>query len=82
MRTIKEIESNADRIKQAMKTIFLQSAILYEEYQSMALEETGHTDPQIERMRSTLDNAWNVLNTMRQMEEDLASDKRCWSKRD
>ena len=75
MRTAKDIADNQLEIRNAMRTIQVQIALLETEYQQQAAANLGHRLAQWDEMKAQLETAYDALNAMWHMELDAADNK-------
>lgn len=76
MRTIETIEQNITAIHSAMYVIQNQITLLENEYQAIAIEETGDRYDGWDEMKAKLQTAWDSLNQLWHMEADIVSTMR------
>lgn len=74
MRTIEQIQNNANQILNTMSGIKQQINLLENVYQKNALECIGQRCDAFDEMITNLKNAWNSMSTLYHMEIDFAHD--------
>lgn len=74
MRTPEQIRANAAQIRESIRIIDAQLALLAEEYQPNAVELTGDLNPTFTTISENLKEARHSLNALWHMEIDIADD--------
>lgn len=76
MRTKEIINQNITDIHSAMRTLQNQMTLLENEYQAVAIEQTGDRYYGWDEMKSKLQTAWDTLNQLWHMEVDIEQEMR------
>ena len=76
MRTKEIINQNITAIHSAMRTLQNQITLLENEYQAVAIEQTGDRYDGWDEMKAKLQTAWDSLNQLWHMEADIEQEMR------
>lgn len=76
MRTKEIINQNITEIHSAMRTLQNQITLLENEYQTVAIEQTGDRYEGWDEMKAKLQTAWETLNQLWHMEADIEQEMR------
>jgi hypothetical protein len=70
MRTKNQIQNNIDAIQTIMVSLEEQMELLEKEYQANAIKALGKRCEEFDKMKTSLKDAWDTLNSLQHMEYD------------